>query len=155
MSQIEAILERYPNNDREFLLPVLQDIQKETGYISQEAVVRLGEYLRIPTSKIYAVATFYDQFRFVPRAKYRIRLCHGTACHMEGSGTLLMEFEKILGIKTGETTANKLFSLEVTSCMGACGMSPVVKINDDFYPAVEVNVIEELINDIKTREEEV
>lgn len=153
MSQIEAILRRYQNNDREFLLPLLQDIQKENGYIPREAIIELGHFLKIPTSKIYAVATFYDQFRFVPVAKYRIRLCHGTACHMEGAGTLLEEFENLLGIGAGEMTTDKLFSLEVTNCMGACGMSPVVKINDDFYPAVKSGQIEELIHDIKAEEE--
>ncbi len=153
MSHIDAILQRYPNSDREFLLPILQDIQKDAGFLSREAVIKVGEYLKIPTSKIFAVATFYDQFRFTPRARYRIRLCNGTACHMDGAGGVREAFEQRLGIRAGEITGDKMFSLELTSCMGACGMSPVVKINDDFYAAVEPSFIDELIQGIKAGEQ--
>lgn len=153
MSHIDAILARYQNNDREFLLPILQDIQQEHGFISKEAIVSLGQFLKIPTSKIFAVATFYDQFRFSPAAKIRIQLCHGTACHMEGAAVLLEEFEKRLGIKAGEITSDRLFSLELTGCLGACGMAPVIRINNDFYPLTEPGQVEDLINKVKAEQE--
>jgi len=152
MNKIEEILKKFPNRDRECLLPILQELQKEEGYISEDAVVMVGGYLKIPTSKVYAVSTFYDQFRFTKRAKYRICVCNGTACHMEGSGRLLKAFEKYLGITSGQFTSNTLFSLETKPCLGACGMAPVVKINDIFYSEMNVSMVSELIASIKESE---
>lgn len=152
MNKIEAILKNFPNHDRENLLPILQAVQKEEGYISADAVVEVGSYLRIPTSKVYAVSTFYDQFRFSASAKYKICLCNGTACHMEGSGHLLKEFEKQLGITAGQITRNRVFSIETKPCMGACGMAPVVKINGAFHTEVNAQMVTELLASIKENE---
>lgn len=152
MSEIEAILQKFPNNDRENLLPILQEIQKEEGYLSKQSVVKVGTYLKIPTSKVYAVSTFYDQFRFTPGAKYKICLCNGTACHMEDSKGLLKEFGKLLGIDAGQLTKDKLFSLETTPCMGACGMAPVIRINNSFHTGVSEEMLAEIIISIKEKE---
>jgi NADH:ubiquinone oxidoreductase subunit E len=152
MNNIEAILKNFPDNDRENLLPILQEVQKAEGYISEQSVVMVGEYLKIPTSKVYAVSTFYDQFRFIPGARYKICLCNGTACHMEGSGGLLKAFEKILNITAGQMTRDNMFSLRIQPCMGACGMAPVVRINDIFYTNANVEMVAELIASIKENE---
>jgi NADH:ubiquinone oxidoreductase subunit E len=152
MSKIEAILQKFPNNDRENLLPILQEIQKEESYLSKESVIKVGAHLKIPTSKVYAVSTFYDQFRFTPGAKYKICLCNGTACHMEGSKGLLKEFGKLLGIGAGQMTKDKLFSLETTPCMGACGMAPVIRINNNFHTDVSEEMLTEIITSIKEKE---
>lgn len=152
MSKIEAILKRFPNNDRENLLPILQEVQQEEGYIPEEAVVMVGAHLKIPTSKVYAVSTFYDQFRFSPGAKYHLKVCNGTGCHMEGASTLLEGLEKLLGIRDGETTRNRVFSLSTTPCMGACGKAPVIRINSDFYTHVTHEKLIRLIAAIKEKE---
>lgn len=153
MTEIEAVLHNYQNHDREYLLPILQDIQRVKGFLSQQAVVSVATHLRIPTSKVYAVATFYDQFRFYPKARYRVQVCNGTGCHIEGSGVLLDEFEKQLGVSPGADSKNELFSLEVVQCLGACGNAPVIKINEVFYPGVTTDMIPELIAKIKARED--
>jgi len=152
MNKIEAILERFPNNDRENLLPILQDVQREEGYIPEEAVIKVGAFLKIPTSKVYAVSTFYDQFRFSPGAKYRVRVCNGTGCHMEGASPLLATLRKLLGIREGEITGNRMFLLETTSCMGACGKAPVIRINEDFYTGVTGEKLENIIGSIRDKE---
>jgi NADH-quinone oxidoreductase subunit E len=152
MNEIEAILNRYTNQDRENLLPILQDVQREAGYLSEEAVVKVSNYLRIPSSKVYAVATFYDQFRFAPGAKHQVCVCNGTACHLEHSSDLLAAFAKSLGIAEGQASKNGLFSLKATQCMGACGMAPVAKINNSFYANIKTEMVEPLIDSILKNE---
>jgi NADH:ubiquinone oxidoreductase subunit E len=146
------ILESFPNHDRENLLPILQAVQQQEGYIPEEAVVKVSEFLKIPTSKVYAVSTFYDQFRFTPGSKYKIRVCNGTACHMEGSSPLLATLKKLLNIEDNETSKNRMFSLEATPCMGACGKSPVIRINEEFYTNVTEEMISSIISLIKEKE---
>jgi NADH:ubiquinone oxidoreductase subunit E len=152
MNRIEMILESFPNHDRENLLPILQAVQQQEGYIPEDAVVKVSKYLKIPTSKVYAVSTFYDQFRFTPGSKYKIRVCNGTACHMEGSSTLLGTLKKLLHIEENVTSKNRLFSLEATPCMGACGKSPVIRINEEFYTNVTEEKLTGIISSIKEKE---
>jgi NADH:ubiquinone oxidoreductase subunit E len=153
MNEIETILHKYQNRDREFLLPILQDIQRLIGFLSQDAVVSVAAHLKIPTSKVYAVATFYDQFRFLPKAKYRIKICNGTGCHIEGSSVILEEFKKQLGNESGTDLKNDSFSLETVQCLGACGNAPVIKINDIFYTNVTPDMVPDLIAALKERED--
>jgi NADH:ubiquinone oxidoreductase subunit E len=152
MNEIKSILQNYQNRDREYLLPILQDIQQENGFLSNDAIILVADYLKIPTSKVYAVATFYDRFRFLPKAKYRIQVCNGTGCHIEGSSMLLEEFEKHIGTRSGALTKSDLFSIEEVACLGACGNAPVVKINDVFYTNVKIEIISDLIAVIKAEE---
>ncbi|HSH51494.1 MAG TPA: NAD(P)H-dependent oxidoreductase subunit E, partial [Bacteroidales bacterium] len=128
MQKIEKILDQYPFVQRDNLIPILQKIQHTFGYISEEAIVKVGNYLKMPTSKIYGLATFYNQFRFTPKGKYHIKVCNGTSCHVNGNHLMIKEIEKILGIKNGENTTNNKFSLEMTSCMGVCGIGPVMAV---------------------------
>ena len=153
MSTIQNILRKYPTPDRSLLLPILQEVQRSEGYIPAEAVIMISDYLKIPTSKVYSVSAFYERFRFAPGAKYAICLCDGTACHMEKSGLLIKEFEKQLDITTRQITRDKLFSLNTSTCMGACGKAPVVRINNDFHTGVTIEQVAELLNSIKNQEE--
>lgn len=132
---IETIIERHQNIQRDALLPLLQEIQDETGYLSEEAIIKVAENLHLPTSKVYGVATFYDLFRFGPRGKFHIQVCRGTACHVMGSATVLQEMEKQLKLKVGQTSRDGLFSLGIVRCMGACALGPVVSVNKEFFPA--------------------
>jgi NADH-quinone oxidoreductase subunit E len=152
MTSVEEVLIRNKGSERQNLLPILLEVQEVDGYLSREALTMIGKHLMVPVSKIYAVATFYDFFRFSPQAKYRVKLCKGTACHMIGSEILLEELEKLLGIANGEISSDRLFSIELTQCMGACGQAPVIKINDRFYPGVNKKEIVDIISGIKTKE---
>lgn len=135
-TSINNILSSYPDPQKENLIPILQDVQNHEGYLSGNSIIEVGRYLKIPVSKIYGVATFYNQFRFSPLGKCHIQVCRGTACHVLGSLTVLQELEKELKIKAGETTRDGLFSIEVVACIGACGLAPVVCINGEFHARV-------------------
>ncbi len=144
-ARVEEILERFPQIKRNALIPLLQAVQDEFGYISEEAISRIGGHLSLPTSKVYGLATFYNQFSFTPRGFYHVVLCNGTSCHMSGSGELLSELTKLLEIKDGETTRDGLFSLEVQSCIGACGQSPVMAVNGEYHSGISVKEVREII----------
>lgn len=144
-SGIDHILKRFPQIKRNALIPLLQAVQDEFGYISEEAIERIGSHLSLPTSKVYGLATFYNQFSFSPRGVYHISLCNGTSCHLGGSGDLYTELNKLLEIGDGETTRDGLFSLEVQSCIGACGQSPVMAVNDTYYSGIGVKEVREII----------
>lgn len=152
-TNFEAIVEKYPNAKSDSLIPILQKIQDNEGFISEDSVIKVGEYLKIPTSKIFGVATFYNQFRFEPTGKYHIQVCRGTACHVLGSATVLQELEKYIKIKAGQTSRNGLFSIEVVACIGACGLAPVISINGEFFAKVTEESIKEIIDNYRNQEE--
>ena len=149
---IEAVLNQYPEGSSDNLIPILQDIQEVDGFLSEDSVVKVGEYLDMPASKIYGVATFYNQFRFTPLGKYHVQVCCGTACHVLGSATVLEEIEKNLGVKSGQTAKDGLFSLEVVACIGACGLAPVISINGNFHAKVTSESIKEILDNYRNKE---
>ena len=151
-TKIDKILANYSDSGRDSLIPLLQEIQEKEGYLSETAIVKTGKKLKIPTSKIYGVATFYNQFRFEPVGKYHIMVCRGTACHVLGSATVLQELESTLKIKAGQTTRDGLFSIEVVACIGACGLAPVLNINGEFYAKVTTEKIKEIIETYRAKE---
>jgi NADH-quinone oxidoreductase subunit E len=146
---VVSIIRKYPNVNRDTLIPMLQDVQDTLGYISEEVINEISIYLDLPTSKIYGLASFYNQFRFTPIGKYHIRVCDGTACHMERSDQIITEISKILKISDGETTRDGLFSLEILSCIGACGQAPVISVNGKYYGKVAKSDIKMIINSYK------
>src|SRR5512133_559809 len=107
-SNIDAILEKHRDAKRDSLIPILQEVQDACGFLSREAVIRIGKHLGLPASKIYGVATFYNQFRFQPQGKFHVQVCRGTACHVKGSSAVLEELKRRLGIKEGQTTKDGL-----------------------------------------------
>lgn len=112
------------------LIPALQYVQKEAGYLTSEAMTGLARHLRVSEAKVYGVASFYAQFHFQPRGRNTITVCRGTACHVRGSATLLKELEGQLGVESGGTTKDFKFSLETVACYGSCALAPVVVLND-------------------------
>lgn len=130
---LEGILARFPEAGREALIPLLQEVQEAQGYLSRESIQCVSRHLRLPTSKIYGVATFYNQFRFQPTGKYHIQICRGTACHVRGSAAVLDALQQELNLAAGQTSRDGMFSLEVVACIGACGLAPVMSINGVFY----------------------
>ena len=106
----------------------------------------ISEYLNVPTSNVYGIATFYNQFRLVPLGLHIIRVCRGTACHVKGSEKILEKIESELNIKAGETTEDGLFSLETVACVGACSIAPVITIDEEFYGRLQQKDVTSLIN---------
>ena len=130
---IQPILRRYPNARRDSLITILQEVQDAQGYVSKDSVVAIGQHLKLPASKVYGVATFYNQFRFHPVGKYHVQVCRGTACHVKGSLSLLDTVKQEQKILPGQTSRDRIFSLEVVACLGACGLSPVMCLNGEFF----------------------
>ena len=148
----EKVIEHFPQAGRDSLIPILQAVQEEQGYLSETAVVHISRHLGIPASKVYGVATFYNQFRFQPKGRYHILVCRGTACHVKGSAKVLDAIIKFLKIEPGKTTRDKMFSLETVACMGACALSPVICVNEDFYAKVSPAKVIKLIESYRKRE---
>jgi len=144
-------IRRYPPS-REYLIPMLQAVQEEEGFISRDSIGEISQYMGLPESKIFGVATFYNQFRLNAPGKYQVAICRGTACHVKGSFNLLETLQRELGIEAGATTRDGLFSLETVACIGACSIAPVMTINGEFYGRLEKKVVEKTIREIKARE---
>jgi NADH:ubiquinone oxidoreductase subunit E len=149
---VSVILEKHKGAGKDSLIPILQEIQDSTGYLSREAIVNVGQHLDIPVSKIYGVATFYNQFRFQPIGKYHILICRGTACHVKGSAKILEVIMNTLNLKPGMTTKDKTFSLDTVACLGACGLSPVICVNGEFIAKVTSKKVLKLISEYKEKE---
>lgn len=149
---IDEILKKYRIPKREYLIPILQEVQEEQGYLSREAVVKIGRSLDLPVSKIYGVATFYNQFRFQPRGRYHILICRGTACHVKNSAAVLKALQRELKIEPGETTRDGRFSLEVVACIGACGLAPVISVNGKFHANLSGDEIPGIIRSYRDKE---
>jgi NADH-quinone oxidoreductase subunit E len=144
--QFVELLEHY-RGERGALVPLLQGAQAIFGYLPEEVMRRVAEGAGEPLSKALGVATFYSQFRLKPHAKNTIRCCHGTACHVSGASRISDEIENHLGIHAGENSPDMLYTVEEVHCVGACGMAPVVMINDRAYgkltPESAVKVVKE------------
>lgn len=149
--EIEPILSQYPGAGRDALIPILQEVQESMGYLSKDAIMRIGEFLNLPSSKIYGVATFYNQFRFQPLGRFHIQVCRGTACHVKGSAKVLDALVRELKIGPGQTSRDGLFSLEVVACIGACGLAPVISVNGEFFAGVNPDKIKKILNSFRRK----
>ena len=152
MNEVESVLKKHPRAGRDALIPILQEVQESQGYLSREAVTRISKHLNLPATKIYGVATFYNQFRFQPKGKYHFMVCRGTACHVKGSNRVLEMAQKLLKLKPGQTSRDLLFSLETVACMGACGLSPVMNLNGEFYAKVTPQKLVKIIQGCREME---
>lgn len=137
-------------NEKGCLMPIMQKAQDIYGYLPIEVQTIISDETGIPMEKIYGVATFYSQFNLSPKGKYHISVCLGTACYVKGAGDVQAEFEKQLGIKNGECTADGIFSLGDCRCVGACGLAPVVMINDEVYGRVTVDNVKKILDKYKS-----
>lgn len=143
---MRQIIEGYPKEPR-YLLATLQDIQEHHKYLSVESMKMVAEYLGVPESRVFSVATFYKALSLVPQGKKVIKVCNGTACHLRGAPKLVEALEKELGIKNGETTEDGFFTIQTVNCVGACAMAPVVMVNDRVYGKVTISQIPEIIEE--------
>lgn len=133
--RLQPILEPYRGH-RESLIPVLQKTQAELGYLPEEAISEIAQFLGMSSSEIYGVASFYSQFRFERQGEHAVRVCQGTACHVRGGRRIMDAVSHELGIKPGGTTEDYLFSLEKVACFGSCALAPVMVVDDVVYGRV-------------------
>jgi len=148
--RLNAIFSRYYGENGE-LLSLLQAVQDEFGFLPPEAMLAVARFIHVPESKVYGVATFYNQFRFTPPGKHPIRVCMGTACHMAGGQIVLEAAERILEIKVGGLTPDGEFSLERVACVGCCAIAPVMVVDETVQPRMTPFKVEEVFAVQKTR----
>lgn len=146
---IDLILKKYKPGRREELIPLLQEIQDTNGHLSEEAIVKVGMFAGLSTTKIYGVATFYDQFRFIPTGKVSLKICNGTSCFMSGSKALINGIREETGLEEGQTGRDGIFSYEITTCMGGCHHGPVVSVNGEYLTTVKPEQIPDLLKKLK------
>ena len=128
------------------LMPIMQQAQDIYGYLPEEVQKVIADEMEIPMEKIYGVATFYSQFNLFPKGQYQISVCLGTACYVKGSGDILHRVEERLGITTGECTADGKFSLDACRCVGACGLAPVMMINEQVYGRLSESDVDRILD---------
>ncbi len=133
-------------------IPVLQAIQSVFGYLPSDILKKTSEEMGLSLSDMYGVATFYAQFRFTPVGKHIIKVCHGTACHVQNANVITDALEDALDIKDGETTPDGLFTLESVACLGCCSLAPVMMIGNDTYGKLTGSSCAKVIRDIKAKE---
>lgn len=135
---------KFPKNESS-VIPLLQLVQESEGYIPDQAVRAIARYTGVKEAQIYGVATFYAQFRFQPRGKHVIRLCQGTACHVQGADSILDHLKEKLGVEEGGTTADGLFTLEVVRCLGCCSLAPVMMIDESTYGRLTRRAVDKIL----------
>ena len=143
---IVSIIGDYAPRDKSNLIAILQQVQKAEGYITSEAVSSISSHLTMSRSQIFGVASFYSQFKFNPPGRNSIRICLGTACHVQGGDFLLNALHSEIGISPNETTPDGRFDLERVACLGCCALAPVVMINDDIFSNMSVVKLKEILN---------
>ncbi len=142
---VEEVIAKYPKS-RENLISILQGVQAEYGYLSRDSITRISDYLTLPSSKIFGVATFYNQFKLNAPGRIQVAICRGTACHVKGSLNLLDSCRQLLGIEVGQTTRDGLFSLETVACLGCCSIAPAMMVNGQFFGRLDKKKLEYLID---------
>ena len=149
--EVKKILEVY-TQEKDNLIPILNDIQVKYGYIPQIAQKEISEYLKIPMAEIYGVITFYSRFTLKPKGKYAISVCLGTACFVKGSEKIMERLKGRLKIEEGATTPDGKFSIDNTRCVGACGIAPVFTINGEVYGRATVKKLDEVLDKLEKGE---
>ncbi len=152
-NKIDAFLDKYVNPE-ESLIALLQDVQSIEGYISRQAVEYVTEKTGIPSSRIMGVASFYAGFRLKPVGKYRVMVCMGTACHVNGAERIGDTVKRVLGIEEGDVTDDGLFSWEEVACLGCCSIAPAMMINDRAYGKLTPDKVQSIIDSIRKEEQQ-
>lgn len=142
--QLRAVIEAH-KNEQGALMPILQQAQEIYGYLPIEVQKIIADEMDIPLEKVYGVVTFYAQFSINPKGRYKISVCLGTACYVKGSGDIFNKLQEKLGIASGEITPDGKFSLDACRCIGACGLAPVLTVNEDVYGRLTVDDIDKIL----------
>ena len=143
-TRMDQILSPFKGEEGE-LIPILQKVQLDFGYIPEKAIKRIAKFLSVPEVTVFGVATFYAQFKLVPTGRNVVRVCRGTACHVRGGARILKEVEKKLGIKPGESTPDLEYALETVACIGACALAPTMVVNNDTYGQMTTKKVSEIL----------
>ena len=141
---VDTILQKHPK-DPSSVIQVMLDIQNELYYLPRDVIEYISEYLQVPLSRTYNLATFYKAFSLKPKGKFPIAVCTGTACHVQGAVKILEQIERELKIKEGETTADKKFSVETVRCLGCCGLAPVVTVGKNLHGKVPTSKVSKIL----------
>jgi NADH:ubiquinone oxidoreductase subunit E len=131
------------------LLSILEDIQSRYQYLPREALILISEWLDVPLSQLFSVATFYHAFSLLPRGKYTIQVCTGTACHVRGAIQILNRLEALLGIQPGETTPDRMFTLATVNCLGTCALGPVLVAGDEYVGKMTPAKVDRILKSLK------
>jgi NADH-quinone oxidoreductase subunit E len=151
LSLIDHLIEKYKTK-KGSLIPILQGTQNIYGYLPKEAFIKISEVTGLKLNEMYGVATFYTQFRLSPVGKNIVKVCHGTACHVQNATAISEAIEDALEIKDGETTSDGLFTLESVACLGCCSLAPVMMIGDDTFGKLTGSNAVKIIKEIKIKE---
>ena len=142
--RLAKVIEEHKNVEGA-VIPVLHEAQEIYGYLPIEVQTMIAEGLNVPLSEVYGIVTFYARFSLNPKGKYQIGVCLGTACYVKGSNLILEKVKEILGIDVGECTPDGKFSLDATRCIGACGLAPVMTVNEDVYGRLKPEEVEDIL----------
>jgi NADH-quinone oxidoreductase subunit E len=137
-ADVKEIIQRY-GQDKSFLVPILQDVQKRFNYLPKEALNNVSTLLGVPLSQVYHVTTFYKTFSLLPRGKHQFNLCLGTACHVRNAPLIGEHIERTLGIKAGETTSDLEFTFETVNCLGACALGPILVVDAEYHGQMTIS----------------
>lgn len=143
---LQTVLGEFPA-EKGSLIPILQSVQAQMGYISSQAALEISQALRLTESQVYGVASFYSQFRFTPPGRHRFTVCLGTACHVRGGQALLDTLKLRLNLREGETTPDRKFELNRVACLGCCALAPVIKVGDRIHAQVSVLKLRDLVEE--------
>ncbi|MBR2297058.1 MAG: NAD(P)H-dependent oxidoreductase subunit E, partial [Clostridia bacterium] len=144
-ARLDAVIAEH-KGEKGALMPILQKAQDIYGYLPIEVQRHIALGMDIPLSEVYGVATFYSQFILNPKGEYAVAVCLGTACYVKGAGLLMDKLESLIGIKNGEITADRKFSLDATRCIGACGLAPVLTVNEEVYGRLTPDMIKGILD---------
>jgi NADH-quinone oxidoreductase subunit E len=145
---IDKILEKHPKEPGS-IIQVLLDVQNELYYLPRDVLEYVSKQLNVPISRTYGLATFYKAFSLKPKGKYPVSVCTGTACHVQGARKIMEQFERELGIKNGETTEDKKFSLESVRCLGCCGLAPVITVGKNLHGKIPASKVSKILKQYK------
>lgn len=148
LEAIHGIIEKH-GYEESSIIAILQDIQSTVNYLPQKALREISKSMDIPLSRIYAIATFYKAFSLRPRGRHSIHVCLGTACHVRGGQRVLEYLERKLGVKSGQTTRDLMFTLERVNCLGACAMGPMMVVDQEYLGKVKIDKIESILKKYK------
>jgi NADH-quinone oxidoreductase subunit E len=148
MCDVDQIIAGHEELGKEHLIPLLQEIQAKEGYVSETAMAKVASAVGIPESRVYGVATFYNQFRFIPKGTHVIEVCRGTACHVKQSLKLAQHLTRRLSLKPNGNSPDNKFTVITVACLGACSIAPVIKLDGEFYGHLDVEKLDHLLDEV-------
>jgi NADH-quinone oxidoreductase subunit E len=148
MCHVDQIIRGHEELGRDHLIPILQEIQAKEGYLSRTAMTKVAEAVGVPESRVYGVATFYNQFRFAPKGTHVIEVCRGTACHVKQSLKLAQHLTRKLNLRPNGNSPDNKFTVITVACLGACSIAPVIKMDGEFYGHLDVEKLDRLLDEV-------